>query len=445
MKKQACAVKSAFLFAALFVALMMLFSACTKEKEAEAPDADPSGFNPETELDNRFAQLYSGLIETDDLYYWSPGSFLFYCEKDGSDFGVVCGRPECEHFSNGNVCENDPECSGYGCGGPSLRMYEGKLYYVTLDQTTRPYHYVLMKMEPDATGKTKVMDIYPPDEDANIQDYRLHRGFLYSFSFENLVQAADVTERVRILATPIGSRSDYSVIYSRENDGYLYSRLRFVKQYCYVFTKYSIESPENGEDWIYGLEITRWNCETGEAEQLYDGSDIGAEYGFGFNWVDLDGNVYVSVSEVGGCGRIYRLDGGCWTELFDMDDPAGGFWYSVRFGDGIVVGLRGKGFEKFPPPSECDILIKKLDGTTLYCGPLPMEWLENIDAAATFTSYNFITGDANALIAEFEVTWRNRTHTNEPTGTYLVRYDISPDGLVETLLGSIYAEITPKE
>ena len=125
MKECSRAIKATRYCAALFITLFMLFSACTKEKQPETQAVEPSDFNPETELDNRFTQLNSALVETDGLYYWSPGSFLFYCEKDGSDFGVVCGKPECEHFRNGNICESDPECSGYGCGGPSLRMYEG--------------------------------------------------------------------------------------------------------------------------------------------------------------------------------------------------------------------------------------------------------------------------------------------------------------------------------
>ena len=194
----------------ILTALLLLpLAACKKGGQEAAPTAAPGGedyvpdfgYNPATDFDRRLGMNgnRSTVFETEDVYYWlqDDDGYLRYCEKDGSDGGVVCGKPECVH-DNGNAISRHREknCNGYvGAVTPYMWMLDGKIYFINY------YEYItdregtcgtIVRMDPDGTNKEVVKSIPKPKtpygDDLTPQNYCYHRGMLYSFVFGGSIE-----------------------------------------------------------------------------------------------------------------------------------------------------------------------------------------------------------------------------------------------------------------
>ena len=413
------------------------------EEEPDTPKPGEPGlafhepYDPATDIDNRFASLRSGIAETEDVIYWAPndGNFLIYYDKASDEFAPLCGKPECEHFLNENMWEPVKSCNAYiNAENGALWYMGGKLYYAAYEND--PAHNAfsaLYRMDPDGTNKVKLMPISVP-ENCALQNYQLHRGRLYSYCYFKEVNDAEINCTLRIYSTPIDKgECDYTLVYERTTYFLSWCRMRFVGPYMYAFVCY--HDDELNEDCA---DIYRWNADTGEGESLYDGPGLGGGDAF---WVDENGEVYSQAYIDGDSSKLARIVNGELETVMDFSDPTGDFYVS-RIGNGVVIALRNDTETSWPAdPEHYDIWLRDFEGETLYKGKLPMAWMEQIRKGGTFWGIDALTGDGNAIIAEYSVRWRNATHQNEPKGGCLVRYEITENGLVETLLGTYYEKI----
>ena len=406
-------------------------------KDTEAHDVSVLPFDRETDADCRFIQRYYGcIVETDEVYYWLEPSlnYLLYYDKNTGESAPLCGKPECEHMK-GNVNYQNKSCDALllaeAC---SLSLYKGKLYYVGDDKEKGgPPWYALWRMEQDGSNKEKVFPIEPP-EDMHPQTYILHRGRLYSFCFDSTVTDGHPDCTVRFISTPVdGGKCDYTVMFERTNYYAQLGDMLFAGQYCYIFNGYvDTETKQNR------TAVMRWNSETGELETLYDGADIGWYYS---PWVDEEGNVYSSgMAGEGGLSKAFRLEDGEWKELMTFSDEGGDYSY-VGISRGVVIGRREAGTEGlYGVMKEYEVWIRTFGGETLYKGVLPQPWQEAAEGRIS-SGVGAIMGDENTLLAVFGVTWINDEHEDEPNGKYLVKYELTPDGLAAELIAGTYNAI----
>ena len=436
----------------------------TAEPTETAPYVGDFSYDPATDFDQKLGMNgnWSTVIETDDVYYWlqNDDSYLRYCEKDGSDYGVVCGKPECEH-DGGNPIRYHVEknCNGY-LGAPSSNYFwlmDGKLYYVdgSMWKTYRDSCGVIMRMDLDGTNR-ELVKVLPKVNtvhgELHPQCFCYHRGMIYSFAFGGTIDSGEPSQPFVAVALPLDGE-EWTTIYDSGED-FHYGSIMPVGDYCYITdTAWAYADPSILEDDDYDGEIVasrnediilRWCSVTGELETLYRGVELGGVFRY---WIDGEGNFYVPEKYEEGVGskRLLRLNDGKWEEVLSFDDPDVG--YTIRsISDGIVIARNYEAYDresyiKNGDSTDIDIWIKRFDGTTVYKGKLPMSWLEAVPETPTFEGLQLFCGNENELLCIFETCKRTPSRSNEPQSFVLVKYLLTEGGIEEVLLGKTYHAI----
>ena len=430
--------------------------------ETAAPDGDAYApdlsYDPATDFDQRLGMNgnMSTVIETEDVYYWlqADDGYLRYCEKDGSDWGVVCGKPECVH-DNGNpiAYHRERNCNGYvGSARAFMWMLDGKIYFVN------DYEYLkdtascgtIVRMDPDGTNKETVKAIPKPTtpygEGFWPSYYYYHRGMLYCFIFADFIDKAEPAQPFLVMAFPLDG-DDWITIYDSGRD-FHYGSIMPAGDYCYIIDNaWNYEDPSIlYEDFYEGAinlawnktTILRWCSVTGETETVFSGDRINlSEY-----WIDEDGNFFTVSEFEEGVGRksVLRLADGEWEKVLDFEDPD--VHYTIRsLSDGIVIARDYKEYNRNGMDPDIDIWIKRYDGTTVYKGKLPMAWLDTMEETKTLERAGLVCGNENELLCIFTTSKRTPDRSNEPKTFALVKYAITEDGLEEILLGTTYHAI----
>jgi hypothetical protein len=417
-------------------------------------------YNPATDFDQRLGMNgnMSTVIETEDVYYWlqDDDGYLRYCEKDGSDGGVVCGKPECVH-DNGNpiAWHREKNCNGYvGATQPYMWMLDGKIYFIN------DYEYItdregtcgtIVRMDPDGTNKEVVKSIPKPKtpygEGFLPQSYCYHRGMIYSLVWGDFIDKSEPSHPFLVMAFPLDG-DDWITIYDSGRDFHNGSIMP-VGDCCYIVDNaWNFEDPSILYDENYEGEfirawnkttILRWCSVTGEFETLHVGDELVGIFRY---WIDEEGNFYtISKYEEGvGSNRVLRLADGEWEEVLNFDDPD--IDYTIRsLSDGIVIARDYKEYNRNGMDPDIDIWIKRYDGTTVYKGKLPMAWLDTMETTKTLERSSLVCGDENELLCIFETRKRTPDRSNEPQTFVFVKYAITENGLEEILLGTTYHEI----
>ncbi|MBR6006509.1 MAG: hypothetical protein IK064_02660, partial [Clostridia bacterium] len=282
--------------------------------ETASPDGDAYvpdfSYDPATDFDQRLGMNgnMSTVIETEDVYYWlqDDDGYLRYCEKDGSDWGVVCGKPECVH-DNGNpiAYHREKNCNGYvGSARSYMWILDGKIYFIN------DYEYwtdregscgSIVRMDPDGTNKEIVRSVPRPKtsygEGLTPQNYCYHRGLLYSYVFGGSIEQGEPSQPFVVMTLPLDG-GDWQIIYDSGRD-FHYGSIMPVGDYCYITDQaWSYADPSILEDDYYDGEVVlsrdedillRWCSVTGELEELYRGNELGGIFRY---WIDEEGNFY---------------------------------------------------------------------------------------------------------------------------------------------------------
>ncbi|MBO4878689.1 MAG: hypothetical protein J5544_00350 [Clostridia bacterium] len=400
--------------------------------DAYVPDFS---YNPETDFDKRF--LMNGnvntLLETEDVYYFLPSGdhFMHWCEKDGSDYGVLCGKPECMH-DGGNGEAKNTDCNGYlGMEGKQFSwIADGKIYYMQALPLGRPEGCCrIYRMNLDGTEHEFVRAVPWPEtpygDHMSPQRLIYHRGILYFLIFGGYIEEGEPMQPLMAAALPMDG-DEISIMYDSGPVMAFYGELCPVGEFCYIFAWGGSQVTK----------ILRWSSVTEQTELLYEGDELGIIAKF---WVDQTGTVYAASKYEEGVGQdaVLRLENGEWEEVLRFDDPD--IHYSIRaVSDGIVIARDYREYER-DMDRDIDLWIRRFDGETLYKGKLPMAWIgeleEKYGGHVKLEHSMLFCGNENEILAIYE-TWLPKPLGREyaPTCYVLVRYDITENGLNEVML-----------
>lgn len=428
------------------VILLTLIS-CTG-KDAPAPYADTSqetdeaarapdfSYDPETDFDKRFANeaYMASFVEAEDVFYWVPscGSYLRYCAKDGGDWGVLCGKPECLHDED-NDCIVRRSCSGLiPYFSPAIGYYEGKLYVVYNDDGYNENFFAkVMRMDPDGTNKETVMIIprlYTSDgKESKQQIFYFHRGLMFTYGTANNVDDGIPYCAICVAYMPLGGE-EHTVIYEdTENTNWVY--LNFAGEFAYIVTS------QTDYEEVHKTRIMRYSIVTKELETIYfaEGADNSLN---GRYWVTEEGDFYTlgQYEEGKGVKELLKLEDGELKPVWRLEGEEEGY-NCIGISDGIVIARNYEEFSRSGMSTDIDLLVKRFDGTVLYKGKLPVGWLSEALQGAVLEYIDKAVGNENELLFQFHLSERNAKHANERQTYIVVKYDLSDGGIRETLLG----------
>ena len=408
-----------------------------------AQEPERQAFDPETDADNRYSCANITMIEADGGFYYSSAScyYLMYYDESLGELIPVCSKPECEHFKN-SIDNQNRSCDAYLEASRHPSLYNGKLYYVCspegkLNPNTNGTRGggALYRMDPDGTNKEFVKDAFAPGFDSP-QWIMIHRGMIYAYSIESEVLNGEPINKIKILGLPIdGDETTFRVLY--EYDGEAWGGMRFVGDRCYFWLGYSEGEYMEDEDGfvitdhlIPGAVIGYWDAVEEKLTILLDEHFPQGEIGYfdGGVWVTPDERIIVTVPN-----GLAELKNGELVEIVSYAEPD--HEYYPVLSDGIVI-LREIKDRRYDPNDDPIWWVLDFEGTTIYKGPLPMDWDDAPDDYSGY-AFNYIGGDKTGLYVDF-------CHYNYEGEAVkqrfsLVRYDIADGTLVPNKLSSLYA------
>ena len=461
----------------IFALLMLMLAACAsgqeKPSETNAPTAsvtaepgatenpyptqDPAraAFDPETDYDNRFAELIIGsMAETEDAYYlmsWAT-QFLHYYDKITGDSGVLCPRPECMH-DDGPTRADLNQCMGkIDSPQASLSVFGDRLYWVESSYEYRDF--CVFSMALDGSDKQLVSKLGISTKEYQPQNFWIHRGYAYFFSDMAKVIHGSPTNLCSIVRVSIET-AEKQEIFSRYSYMTGEWTLRFIGDDVYIQCGYDgadgsvFENgePQTQEDMKVLKEntvILRWNPYMTEPEVLIEEPSLNQPDPDNF-YVEPDGTIWfvrrrpedpeVNFWEEGFREISYlcrRDPDGTVTEVFDsMID--GELYYMRNIYDGGMIMIQDLRAKEGTPI----MCITDLEGNIVFKGDLPTAFVERVPEGASQKSMKYLSPyimlcERSGFVACFDINFpMDETH---PARQYYVRYDITEEGLVETFL-----------
>ncbi|MBO4879580.1 MAG: hypothetical protein J5544_04915 [Clostridia bacterium] len=465
----------------LLAALCILSAACGKGTEQQTVQTEQPGqtgqteqpgqtdgpadvisFNRETDYDNSAAApVMAAVVETEDAYYLTRaeygGTYLYYYDKTIDDSGVLCPRPECVHDEK----PNNKDCTGYigGSAFAELQYYEGKLwFYKSIDL----HSYGLFHMNLDGSELTLVHTFYPegtPLQYSNTRVY-LHRGILYHASYDQVIKNGDAFERIVIGCMPMEDMTiggtevkawEYYTILERATVNSAQPILNFAGDYVYMFYCYDGVEEYDGEpstdDWAWWWdlaitdEITRWKPSMTEPEVLYrhenEPGTPSSLMSYNVAYVTQDGTPYfmdflrADMNEPYDAETnplyiaLYRVENGDRTELFNTQEDGNNTL--VVLGENRLVTTDN--WYPTSPDEEINITIRDFGGDVIFTGPISMDFWQEPYGRISFR--NAWVYEDSLILCFDEYMGSN---ADPQRRWYFVKYDITPDGLTETLL-----------
>ena len=426
--------KRAFTFI-LSILILMAFAACGRDEKplvspttapggTEAPyetaapiyTEEPYAFVPETDFDNRFSKLVNNtFIELDECYVWRfDSSPIFYWDKTMQDSGALCNKPECDHHNS--------DCNAFINVIGNMSFYEGRLYYMVYGKDTKDgkLYYSVMSMKPDSTDMREEQRIYRDEgADYDASNVFVHRGFVFLYYNYQIVEKMVPYNCYRVEIMELG-KSERKTIYELKTQSSQKPILQFRGNEVYI-------ARGRGDEHTSYIELTVYNIVSGKNEQteydvgVYDTclSDFyitpEGELLFAF---DTDYDKFP--------GGVFTIKDGKAVEKFRFDD--GEHIFIPSFADGVacVVATIDPDVPTFM------IWISDFEGNTIYKGELPMEYRNSITEAHSFVGRDMLVGSGSSLFVIAE----EGLDAGNGTVYFLIRYDFSPNGITETVLGT---------
>ena len=464
----------------LLALLMLLLAACApgtgEPEQTDVPDstaavtAGPEAtyapdhtFIKETDYDNRWGALFDcDIVETEDAYYLRQmsGGYLLYFDKAMGEGGYLCPKPECEHEAGGEDCN-----AWIGCEMTNLVFYKGRLWW--LSTSRNGFGLYLYHMDPDGGNRTLVRDLSETSELFTYGGGRfcIHREGIYFVAdrqtvrdgiFYNHAEMGYIPfERTVIGGVTVEAYDCYTIL-ARDSLHSMQPMLRFAGEDVFLFISYDgvtefegevVNDPEGGEliPDTSGIknhdEILRWNTHMTEPETVYYEEDGGCLNLYYCSWVSQDGVPYFvdtrrlfpeldedHETNPYGC-RVFRVEeDGTKTEVLSTFDHGENFLFTIT--DGVLV-TTGSDWES-RSKGETEVWVQTIEGETLYKGPLPLEYRKEYGEELKGLWFSPCWATREKMVFCMH---ENTTDPKHPMRYFFVEYRITPDGLVETLLG----------
>ncbi|MCD7804851.1 MAG: hypothetical protein LUH03_06860 [Oscillospiraceae bacterium] len=329
----------------LTIAVLLLTTLCScGSKEAiEVTITEDCNYN--------FFQYRENACSNEAVVYFelSDEQMLMFYDKQSGICAPLCGKPECDH--------SDASCNAYYPGGDGLCLYNGKLYRFYESGKT------IVCSDTDGTSKTTVRSVNTTLFTDNFSGSYIsnpssafHRGWFYYAAGVTVVSAGLTTDYARVIAYPIDSDEEGTLIYS--SDEYKDVAIEPYGDYIYILAY------TNSSDDIGKMEIVRYSVETGESETLYKG-----EKSFLSRRFCVTDDAIIFANSTTEDYTIYRLTFGEDTIETVYEST---YYYTYGFiGENILLGrYKEDGADGF------DVSIIDLEGNTLMATTVEYEDLE---------------------------------------------------------------------
>lgn len=432
--------------AIILAALLLLpLTACRGKGQApaEVTDTDaPSAASDASDPQTDYANLYGGLtqddiVETEDAFYWhqTDNDYLYYCDKASGESGVLCPRPECEH----DAVEHNTDCSGYigNTANPSLSYYRGKLYWIGYYGYTMR-NMAVFCMDPDGTNREKVRDI-TPEHDYYGYKYYFHRGYIYYYRLDSVVEGGKHASAFTVARVPIDSEELETIYYTKSHYVILGTlRFRGDETFIYIRRDNGDENtePEEVEDLKTYIEILRWTPGMAEAECYCRIDDAQPMINTNAFSITADGSMYFETAAALTAPdtdeeleyKVCRLDpDGKVTELFGFEDEETKYYINC-ITDSAVIAKTGSASASFTQP----VWIKDLNGETLFKGDIPLDiGSDSLNGQIASAGIRILSVSRDSILGVVVT----RYGTEEKNTHYrLVNYTITDAGAVPAVL-----------
>jgi hypothetical protein len=376
-------------------------SADDTSKATDAADATepadvtsaPVEYDPADDFQTVFGTATgSSIWKSDEIMLFSDSSYNYigYYDMASDTYGVLCGRPECMHDLSSN---NNSECNGYALSLiQHITVVKGRLYFVAFDEYADPKSYFLYSEKVDGTDRRAELRIPGVEVLGNVQEYYLHRGFLYMRSTIQEVIGGEPLSYTRFGRINI-TTGDYEIIFEDRNER-VAAGMRFVDSGVYMFSNSITDS---GHASCRNV-IMRLDAETGELKTVLDREETDYNKFMFRMWVDDDEIVYYSVvQQPGVTAVIYKVDvNGNPRPFMDFADDEVLFDYA-NMTSGFLWAL---GTQIGNEDNEIILWVRSYEGSTIYKGPVP--YSSAYELGMKDFSINDIQGGSDEAYIEFK-------------------------------------------
>ena len=387
------------------------------------PDPEPAApARSPTDYDNRFSSMTGASVaDVEGAWVFMPlwASNLFYADPATGDCGPLCGKPECTH--------TDKDCSSYvGSNGQFVNYYDGKLYYLAsfFNQAKRTTEYGLWRQDPDGTNREFLADFLQGFQDEFGVPYNLivHRGSVYIQTRKQTVKDAAPVESFLIVRADLQKPDEFTLLAERSSGFGLKGCTCVAEDYLYLCI--STWTEELG---VLRNEVFRIDRKTGAEEPLFLAED--ADWNVYTMFVTDEGVIYLSANISpwdNGHPVVFRLEGGELVTVADLGAEEEHVANAV-FTDGLIVSFVVREWNSTGTMGFVyDAWVLDLEGNTLYKGVWEPQYRQ-IPADQEFPDMRIVLGGEKDYFLIFFRDGINYV-------AYLVRYDVTPEGLRETVL-----------
>ena len=347
------------------------------------------------------------LAENGPVRYFVLGGYLGYYDGLSGESGPLCGRPECTH--------QDWTCDAY-MNWTKLFACEGdKLYWLGANSQYghvkgAPMEYGIWRANLDGTGRELVKEF--PEEllSGAIYDIVLRGKKVFVNVRELLVQDGVPENRYCWYETGLNDDQELKELLEYDGDG----ACQVIRDYLYYMT---FADPGSETTPPRDPEITRYHLDTGETEVLLAAGSEPEMTGVFYVCDNL--TVYFSDTRQDlDTTRLYRLTEGRLEPIPGTEDETHTF--------GTLYLTEGLAYCNHWTPQGEEIWLSDFEGNTLYKGPWEMQFREKKENEVLPVSRALLGGGTDHCLFCFADYLAGHT--------WIVQYDITPEGLSETIL-----------
>ena len=428
-------------FVSLIIAALCLFSlaACTGNKpipaeesenpteatditetaapeETPVPTEEPFVFDPETDVDNRFAKAGSAsFLEFADYdifqFGYSEGP-VYYWDKTTNEVGVLCNKPECDHTGG--------DCLGNTANLSALSRYEGRLYWLSFPYSENGQdYYSVYSMKLDSSDRREEYRFEIEKPGFFPSGMYVHRGMVFLISYCSAVENGAPYYEKSVEVMKLGN-NERKTVYDIKTTGSAQIFVQFRGNNAYILTS------KGTDDDALAVYLTKYNIVSDvsvTSEYRIDRPDMW----IGDCYLTQEGELLIAMftDYEAYPGGVYRIEENGIEELFALED--GEYMYDVFFGDGVVCGialLRSN-------PTAYLLWITDLEGNTIFKGEQPMEFRNCLSEASKTNGRHLLVGSGTSLFI-----MADESLQQGGSAVFLVKYDFSSEGLIETDIGS---------
>ncbi len=411
----------------LFVLIITLgFAACATSgismqtaDPASTVTSDINAFNPETDVDNRYANAFCQIVELDNMFLWQVECPLCYYDKVTGFGDVFCSKPECDH--------NNPDCGGGILGKPAISYYDGKFYMLGHWPSNENNCWMVFRIDPVSTEREVFMTI-PWYEDGSMTLMRMfiHRGKIFFVNQYQSVESGNPKEKYSLLTCDFEKHdaAELKPVFEFESKSMYSSNLFFEGSKIYLFANPSIDGHYKLIVWCYDTVSE----ETSTIADINIDDDYFQPNGF---CVTQEGEIIIGQSAVVPDQNVkaYRIVDNeleVYMEFEEAETP----WWGCYVNEETVTATRVVSEN----PRQDAVWVRDHKGNTIYKGMLSTNY-RNGDHSSHLGSITYFGASRDRILLSAEF-YTEAGGTTSSVDYYFIEYDITENGLQEKTLAS---------